>query len=329
MKRINVEANNHSYDIFIGSSLLDEIDKYLDKEKKYVVITDDYLPKKYLDKIKEKINILTYEIAFGEKSKTINTVLDIISFLENNNVDKGYEIIALGGGVINDIAGFVASIYKRGLKYTNIPTTLLAQVDASIGGKTGVNFDEKKNLIGSIYPPRQVLIDTKTLETLDQRNFNNGMAEIIKVAMIYDKDLFYKLLKDEDVKKNIEEYIFEAVLIKRYFIEKDEFDLKERRALNFGHTIGHALEMADLSLLHGEAVAYGMKLMSFYNKDLIKLLDKFDLNKELNISFDKLVPMIKQDKKEMSNKFNLIIVKDIGKYEIIEYNLDEIKKFWR
>jgi 3-dehydroquinate synthase len=333
MKTIEINIPNKEYKVHINNGLLYDIDKYIDVFREIVIVTDDFIPKEYLKILKTKIpNPLIFEVPMGETSKSIDVAYTIINEMIEENISRGALIIALGGGVVGDLTGFIASIYMRGIDFIQIPTTLLSQIDSSVGGKVGINSENMKNSIGSFYQPKVVLIDPTTLNTLSEKEFNNGIAEMIKYGLIADKSLFYDIL-EKDVKENIEYYIYKCIEIKRSVVVNDEFDTGIRQILNFGHTIGHAIEQdSKYNLLHGEAVSVGMNLMSLnttYHDDIVKILNKYSL--PLTYKYDKetIYNIIKTDKKVKNNKLNIIVVDEVGNGLIKTINLEEIKKYLR
>ena len=331
MIKINIPIKDNSYNVFIKRGLLSDIDNYIDLNRQIVIITDDFIPKVYLNTIKQKMdNLIVFEVPQGETSKSMEITYSIISDMVDSNITRKCLIIALGGGVIGDLAGFIASIYMRGVDFIQIPTTLLAQIDSSVGGKVGINAPSMKNAIGSFYQPQLVLIDPNTLKTLSQREFSNGIAEMIKYGMISDKSLFLDLYEDK-VLNNIEKYIEKCIKIKRDLVVKDVFDNGERQLLNYGHTIGHALEQySNYNLLHGESISIGMALMSkkyrFYT-DLVKLLQKYGLPHKYEYDSDKIYEFIQTDKKASMNILNIILVDKIGNSFINPIKIEKIKEY--
>ena len=279
MKKIRVRLKNRSYDIIIGRGVLNRLGlivKKLNLGRNAVIITNTTVSKLYGKKI-EKIlksaglGVLTLAVPDSEKSKSLETASVILEKLSAYDRNKKIFIIAFGGGVVGDLAGFVAAVYKRGVPYIQVPTTLLAQVDSAIGGKTAVDLPIAKNLVGAIYQPRLVLSDTALLKTLPKRQMQNGLAEIIKYGAIEDASLFSFIGKN--IRKLLSydmrslEYVIErSSAIKTGFVEKDEFDRTGYRALlNYGHTIGHAIEASSgysRRYTHGEAIAIGMMAAS-------------------------------------------------------------------
>jgi len=331
MKEINIPIKDNSYNVYINSGILLNISDYIDLEREIVIITDDFIPKTYLNTIKEKMsNLQIFEIPQGETSKSMEIAYSILDEMVNSKVTRNCLVIALGGGVVGDLAGFVSSIYMRGVDYIQIPTTLLSQIDSSVGGKVGINSTTMKNAIGSFYQPKMVLIDPDTLKTLSKREFNNGLAEMIKYAMISDKPLFNALLQEE-LPHDLTDYIERCIRIKKEFVINDVYDHGERQILNFGHTIGHAIEKnSNLSLLHGESISIGMVMMSKkynYYPDLVKMLSKYSLPTNYEYNKEDLYKHIQTDKKSSNKYLNIILVKNIGEGFIKRIKIEEIKNY--
>lgn len=337
MRKLNIELKDHSYDIYIEEGLLFHLNKYIKnvyKEKKIFIITDDKVASFYLDTV---VNSLSsdYEVDYviipnGEESKNINVYADVCEKLITKGIRRNYLLLALGGGVVGDLTGFIASTLFRGLPYIGVPTSLLSQMDSSIGGKTGIDFNGRKNIIGAFKQPLMVLIDPNSLNTLEKCEFNNGMGELIKHGAIGNKKLLNMLVSKPCINEDI---IYESLTVKKKLVELDEFDLKERMFLNFGHTFGHAVELK-LGYKHGEAVAVGM-LMALkmgidlgvtekYCYDLIENVIKlYELPCDLLDYKDYLKDAI-YDKKNLAGKVRFILISDIGKpfmYEIKEEEL--------
>ena len=268
----------------------------------------------------------------GEKAKSIQNFQKILNFLADNNFDRTDLIIAVGGGVVGDISGYVASAYLRGIQFIQIPTTLLAQVDSSVGGKTAINISAGKNLVGAFYNPKGVIIDTSVLKTLPNREFKAGLAEVIKYALIKNKSLFSLLEKHAKEillmdQKIIEEIIFASIYTKAQIVTRDEKEDGIRAILNFGHTFGHAIEAHGKykKILHGEAVAKGMKVASRISflenlisekeyKKVISLLEMFEFDLSLNqYNYEELKPYIFRDKKIKAGRLNLVLLNRLSK----------------
>lgn len=333
--KVNLEEN--SYPIIIEKGSIKNISKHLKdkfKGKKIAIISDNIVYGIYGDLIKEELEAEGYTakaivIPAGEKSKSFSTLPAVYNELLEFKLTRTDIILALGGGVVGDLAGFVASTYLRGVPFIQIPTTLLAQVDSSVGGKVGVDLEKGKNLVGGFYHPKLVIIDPEVLNTLSDRIFKDGLAEVIKYGCIKDKDLFDKLKAYKDKKaliEDIEEIIYTCCDIKRKVVEEDEKDTGERMLLNFGHTLGHAIEQYYKyeRYTHGEGVAIGMYqiMKSAYSKGLVPesvaeeikdILIKYDLPYSLDgENIDELINVIKLDKKNINNSLSLILLKEIG-----------------
>lgn len=338
MKKINLKLTQSYPIIFLkGLSELSLILKGYLQQKKVLIISDTNVAEFYLDTVKAlltKDNILVHSYVFkaGEKQKTIKTLSDIIDYAMSVGIDRQYVVIALGGGVVGDIAGFFASVYMRGLKYIQLPTTLLAMVDSSIGGKTAVNTETGKNIAGTFYQPQCVLINPQFLHTLNSRHLKNGMAEVIKYAVSFD-DKFFQQLKLIFNKSIISEQDFAYIIYKscKYkadIVQEDEKETKGiRDLLNFGHTFAHALETVTKykKFLHGEAVVLGMifvcklaEKISYAKKGTAEILEDMlinaGFNTKINIKYDheKFLKVMKRDKKSISKKIKFVLPQRIG-----------------
>ena len=308
----------------------------LKMHKKTLIISDDGVPQKIVKKVetvsKSSTKIFKIILQNGEKAKSIQNFQKILNFLADNNFDRTDLIIAVGGGVVGDISGYVASAYLRGIQFIQIPTTLLAQVDSSVGGKTAINISAGKNLVGAFYNPKGVIIDTSVLKTLPNREFKAGLAEVVKYALIKNKSLFSLLEKHAKEillmdQKIIEEIIFASIHTKAQIVTRDEKEDGIRAILNFGHTFGHAIEAHGKykKILHGEAVAKGMKVASRISflenlisekeyKKVISLLEMFEFDLSLNqYNYEELKPYIFRDKKIKAGRLNLVLLNRLSK----------------
>jgi len=324
MKKISIKTKITEYDV----NFTDDIEKILNSFIDNVfIITDDNIYSEYSNTINRYKN---YCIKPGEKSKTFDTVKIILEKLEEVNFQKTDILVAIGGGVVGDITGFVASVFKRGTRYIQIPTSLIGMVDSSIGGKTGINSDDSKNIYGTIYQPEQVLINTSFLNTLPAEEIVNGYGEIIKYALL-DKDFFDFLISKKNI-ENLDEIIYKCINIKKKYVEKDEMDQNVRMKLNLGHTFGHCIEH-NYYIKHGIAILYGIDIIiaKFGNgktkNDLNKLLKLFDVNLDRKFDYKKLVEMVSNDKKIREGKLNLIIPISIGETKIVEFDLESLYDF--
>ena len=267
----------------------------------------------------------------GENNKSLKNYQLVIDKLIQGDYSRKDYIIALGGGVVTDLAGFVASTYKRGMNLINIPTTTLAMVDASVGGKVALNFDKLKNVIGSFYHPNCILIDIDTLETLPKRHYINGVIEALKTGMIGDKEL-YNIFFNGDYRDHIEEIIYRSLQYKIKIVEQDEKEENIRKVLNFGHTFGHAYETYFLmkNYLHGEAVALGIVTISKdkpYLEDIKKIFTKWGIKLNINVEKDKIINIIRNDKKCDDDIVDLIIVDEIGKSKIVPTKIEDLSRY--
>lgn len=333
MKIIDVTSKQRDYKIYIENNLLHNLSEYLDTSRNYVIISDDLIPNQYINLVKKACpNNIFIDFPSGEKSKSFEQYIRIIDILQSKNVKKDSCIIALGGGVTGDLSGFIASTYLRGIDYIQIPTSLLAQIDSSVGGKVAINTLKSKNSVGNFYPPLKVLIDPKTLDTLNGRHVFNGISEMIKYGMIYSRDLFNDLL-EKDIFDDLEKYIYDSLMIKKYFVEEDEYDKSLRQILNFGHTYGHAYEAYYnfQKYLHGEAIALGMIRVT-KNQDVLdklhQILNKYSLPTSDEVNLKELTKYIKNDKKNNSEYLNLILVDEIGSARIVKVKEDKDEYNW-
>jgi len=330
MKKINIEILNKptSYDIIIGRNLLNEVKNLIPDQSKYsmnVIIFDSNIDSSTLDNIKILFNdALFISIDLTNSKKSFEQFLDIQKALMKYNVDRNSLILSLGGGSTGDLVAFIASTYNRGVDYVHIPTTLLAMIDSSIGGKTGLDFEDGKNLIGSFYHPQLVIVDTNFLLTLRKEEITSGLFEAIKYGVAFDLELFLF------IKENINDLYSINILtkiikwccqIKTDIIMKDEKDNNIRNKLNFGHTIGHAIESI-YNIRHGEAVAYGMLCAAYLSRDnntldnneldeIVKLINHFDLP-EIVFDIKKILEQLSKDKKRINGKNNFILLNSIG-----------------
>ena len=264
----------------------------------------------------------------GEQSKCFDNYKMLLEKMVEYSFTRTDCVIAVGGGVVGDLSGFVASSYMRGVDFYNIPTTLLSQLDSSIGGKVAIDLNGVKNIIGAFYQPNCVIIDSNTLSTLDKRQLHAGLCEAIKMSLTSDKELFGLIENTENLEKDIDIVIEKSLLIKKNVVEIDPKEKGLRKILNFGHTIGHAIE-SDTGLLHGECVGLGMLLMcdQSIKTRLLKVLEKFSLPTKVNCDTDTLISYIAHDKKASGNKITVIVVNQIGTYEMREIEISEIRNY--
>ena len=293
--------------------------------RRVMIVTDSLVPEVYAQSVEAQCGQgRIHVIPAGERSKSFEELHRLLAAMLDFNMDRTDCVVAVGGGVVGDLAGFAASCYMRGVDFYNIPTTLLAQVDSSVGGKTGIDFNGVKNLVGAFYQPKGVMIDTDVLKTLDPRQLRAGMAESIKMALTCDRELFEMIENGIDTEKLIER----SLKIKAYVVERDEKENGLRRVLNFGHTVGHAIESYNNGrLLHGECVALGMLPMCSerVRERLVPVLKKYGLPTEITDSADALTPYIIHDKKSDSDGINTVFVGEIGSFSFEKLSVDEIR----
>lgn len=342
MKKIRINVSE-PYDVLIGGGLLAEAGERITplvKGKRAVIVTDGNVHALYTEpllKSLEKAGISAEAFVFeaGEERKSAQTLLSLYDFLAKQNITRSDFLIALGGGVVGDLTGFAAATYLRGIDYVQIPTSLLAQVDSSVGGKTAIDIPAGKNLVGSFKQPKLVLADTDTLRTLPDDFFTDGMGEVVKYGMIASESLF-SLLETGKAKDNLEAVISECVDIKRWVVEEDEFDTGLRMILNFGHTLGHSIERYYhyRGITHGKAVAAGMYLMTSLaergglienplSERLKGCLEKYGLPVSAEIGGEALYEGAVHDKKRFSDTINIILCKTVGKAEIVKFSLSD------
>ena len=345
MTSITIQTSK-PYDVLIASGLLASIGKYISSvsNSKHTVLVSDsnvwplYGDSTVLSLQQEGFTVLSYVFPAGEESKNGTTYLSLLNYLAENRITRSDMIIALGGGVVGDLTGFTAATYLRGIRYIQVPTTLLAMVDSSVGGKTAIDLPAGKNLVGAFYQPSLVLCDTSTLSTLPSEVFRAGCAEVIKYAMLYSVDLFTHLEMHGPAFCQ-EEVIARCIQFKRDVVIEDEFDNGVRQMLNLGHTFGHGVEAAShFQISHGEAVAIGMAMIvraaaarNMCTADacdrLHRLLNNFDLPQKTDLNIDTIFDAALSDKKRAGNTINLIIPEQIGFCRIYPTPIDQMKSF--
>lgn len=340
MKSIHIGASD-PYEVIIEDGALAKIGTILEttlgKLCKIAIISDSNVFPLYGDYVVEKLKEIGFTVVFyvfpaGEASKNAATYLEILNFLAEQQLTRTDAIIALGGGVTGDMAGFAAATYLRGITYIQVPTTLLAMVDSSVGGKTAIDLPAGKNLVGAFYQPKLVLCDLSTLNTLPENVFRDGCAEIIKYSILYDSTLFSHL-KTTGLQFNRESVISRCVELKRDVVAEDEFDKGARQMLNLGHTIGHGVEkQSNFTITHGQAVAIGMSIVSkasnrdVYN-ELIDLLKLFRLPSTTTFTAKELFISALSDKKRSGDIVNLIVPNAIGDCYIMPMPVSKLESF--
>ncbi len=339
-QRLTINQNSKPiYDIVYENdfnNLPVELEKFDIAEKKLCIITDSKVKGLYGDEVCEFLKdkckqIVVFSFPDGEKSKNLDTIKEIYEFLIQNKFDRKDMLLALGGGVVGDMTGFAAATYLRGIDFVQIPTTLLAQVDSSIGGKTGVDFDQYKNMVGAFYMPKLVYTNLSTLRSLDDRQYYSGMGEVMKHGLIKNASYYEWLIEnmyeihDRDL-EILEEMVVKSNTIKKLVVEKDPTEKGDRALLNFGHTIGHAIEKAmNFELSHGECVALGCVAAAFisWKRELLSMDEYYEIRDmfvpfNLPISIDNINPeeilqLTASDKKMEGDQIKFILLKKVGK----------------
>lgn len=345
METVRVSASKE-YNVYIGSGFLSSVGERIKEIKnpcRAVIVSDDTVYSLYGETVKkslEKSGFTVCEFIFphGEKSKSLLTFGEIQEFCAENSITRTDLFVALGGGVTGDLTGFAAASYLRGVDFVQIPTTVLAMVDSSVGGKTAVNLNAGKNLCGAFYQPIAVYADCETLNTLPEETFSEGCAEIIKYGMILDGD-FLTFLQNNSIKDNIEKVIKRCVKIKRDVVNRDEFENGDRKLLNFGHTIGHAVEKcSNLTISHGNAVSIGMVIAARgayktgmvnedFTKVLLPVLEANSLPVKCEFSAEELYAAAFSDKKRSLDTISLIVPEKYGLCKIQKVSVKNLKEF--
>lgn len=344
MKEVIVSASKE-YKVIIDKGIIDNVGEYIKDTvggRIAAIITDDIVDDLYGNRVEKSLleqGYIVEKCVFenGEKSKNAYTYINIVNFLAEHKISRTDIVVALGGGVVGDMVGFAAATYLRGIKFIQIPTTLLAAVDSSVGGKTAIDLETGKNLVGAFYQPSLVICDYLTLDTLKPEIFSDGCAEVIKYGVIASKELFNMCI--EGIKKNIEEIIYECIKIKRDIVAQDEFDTGLRQLLNYGHTIGHGVEACSgYTITHGKGVSIGMVAITKAAVEIgmcsKEVLDKLkeclalcNLPLETDFSADELYEVMLSDKKINGTNINLVIPTEIGKAILHKVKTTELKEY--
>lgn len=345
MKTITVNASRH-YNIFVGSGLLHMLSDYIKQIKqpcKAVIISDTNVWPLYGETAASSLiaagfDVSSYVFTAGESSKNVETYISILNYLAEKNITRSDCLVALGGGVVGDITGFVAATFLRGIDYIQVPTSLLAMVDSSVGGKTAIDLPGGKNLAGAFWQPRIVLCDIKVLSSLPRDVFLDGCAEVIKYGVLFDEKLFNDL-EENGPDFSLEETIAKCITWKRDVVIQDEFDTGERQKLNLGHTVGHAVEkISDYTISHGRAVAAGMSIISRASSQygycayadcqrICSILEQFELPCSTDYSVKQLISIMLSDKKRFGETVSLIVPRSIGNCDICPFPISELDSF--
>ncbi|MBQ8371701.1 MAG: 3-dehydroquinate synthase [Clostridia bacterium] len=323
MTVLHLELGENSYDIQIGNGLLGRCNEFFNLNRRVIVVTDSGVPAEYARTVAsgaKEARIVT--VPMGEGSKSIEGLSTVLTAMSEFDMKRGDCAVAVGGGVVGDLTGFAAACYMRGIDFYNVPTTLLSQVDSSIGGKTAINFGGIKNIVGAFHQPRGVIVDTDVLVTLPERQIASGLAESVKMSLTSDKELFEKFerMSYEGIKAEIESIITASLMIKKSVVEQDERESGLRKILNFGHTFGHGVEAEEEmhGLYHGECVAIGMLPMcsDSVRARLAPVLEKLSLPTKFSGNLESALGFMLHDKKSAERGIDAVLVDEVGSCRI-------------
>ena len=327
---LEIKTGHGSYPVYIERGVLKNAAELADAEGRVFIVTDSGIPAVWTDCLRQQFpDADVFVIPQGEGSKNLEVYKELVSDMLDCGISRKDTVIALGGGVAGDLVGFAAATYMRGLRFVNIPTTVLSQVDSSIGGKTGVDLEDTKNIIGAFWQPSAVIIDPDVLSTLPERQMNAGLAEAVKAGIIRDPELF-AIFEGPDARNRSEEIIYRALKVKKDIVEADERESGERKLLNFGHTFGHAYESyyGLGRYLHGECVAMGM--MTVIDDPQLKerlraVLEKLGLPTHCDADPDRIMELMRSDKKADHGVIDLVMADEPGKGYIKSTDLEELR----
>ncbi|MBR4973822.1 MAG: 3-dehydroquinate synthase [Clostridia bacterium] len=327
---IPVKTSTGEYNIYLERGGLQKVKEFLNLNRKVLIVTDSGVPEIYAKTVaSQSENPFIVTIPMGEASKCFDTYKMLLSKMVEFSFTRTDCVVAVGGGVVGDLAGFVAASFMRGVDFYNIPTTVLSQVDSSIGGKVAIDFEGIKNIVGAFYPPKAVVIDSDTLKTLPGRQISNGLAESVKMAMTSDENLF-RIFETQEIMPNIDQIIEASLRIKKFVVEQDEKESGLRKILNFGHTLAHAIESQNemQNLYHGECVALGMLPMcdKAIRERLVKVLNKLEIPTQIELEKEIILEAIKHDKKMSGENITVITVEKIGEFKMKNISLDQLKE---
>ena len=342
MRTIQVNASK-SYKVKIGTNILSEVTDVLSEGQNVAIVTDETVALLHLEKLKNTLaqagfKAEVFMFPSGEESKCIQVLSCLLEWLAEIPLTRSDILIAFGGGVTGDLAGFAASIYLRGIEFIQVPTTLLAAIDSSVGGKTGIDLQAGKNLAGSFWQPKEVVCDLALLDTLSEETFAEGSAEAIKAAILVDNEMF-EMIRKGKIKEELEEIIYRCVSMKRNLVEEDEFDTGARQLLNLGHTFGHCVEkLSNFEITHGNAVAIGLALImeaaaayghcTKADKDaVIEALHANGLYIDCPYKADEMLEVMQRDKKRKGDNLTLILPRKIGECFLQTMTLEEAKRY--
>ena len=327
--RIPVKTASGGYEIVLKRGALSRVGEYMNLNRRVLIVTDDGVPAEYAKTVAAAAaepHIFT--LPQGEASKNIENYQNILRTLVVEGFTRSDCVVAVGGGVVGDLAGFAAATFMRGIDFYNVPTTVLSQVDSSIGGKTAIDFEGYKNIVGAFWPPKRVIIDPDTLKTLPKRQVSNGLAEAVKMSLTSDPELF-EIFEQSDPFSMLDTIIERSLLIKKRVVEEDETEAGLRRILNFCHTVAHAIESENemQNFYHGECVAMGMLYTASpaVRERLLPVLNKLSLPTGTDIGTEKLLNAIRHDKKMSGKEITVVLVSAPGVYELKKMSLSELE----
>ena len=325
---IHMDLKENSYDIVVERGILSRVGELLNLNRRVLVVTDSGVPKEYAEAVASQCrDAVICSVESGEASKSLEVFGKLLGKMLENNFSRKDCVVAVGGGVVGDLSGFVASAYMRGIDFYNIPTTLLSQIDSSIGGKTAINLGNVKNIVGAFYQPKKVIIDPDVLSTLPPRQISNGLAEAVKMALTSDSELF-DIFENKSIEDSIDQIIVRSLNIKKNVVEQDEKEAGLRKILNFGHTIGHGIESSEnlKELFHGECVALGLIPMCHENirPRVIEVLKKCNLYNLIDFDWESITQAAFHDKKADGDVVTVTTVPEIGSFELKTVQCSEV-----
>ena len=325
---ISMNLGDIGYDIVVERGLLKKAKEHLDLDRRVLVVTDSGVPADYASTVAEQCREgIICKIEQGEASKSMGGFEKLLQTMLDHGFSRKDCVVAVGGGVVGDLSGFAASVYMRGIDFYNIPTTLLSQIDSSIGGKTAINFGGVKNIVGAFYQPKKVLVDPDLLKTLPDRQISNGLAEAVKMALTSDKELF-DIFENKDVGQSLDDIIVRSLNIKKSVVELDEKESGLRKILNFGHTVGHGIESSEgmSELYHGECVALGMIPMcgEKIRPRVIEVLKKCGLYRTAEYDWQRIAAAAFHDKKADGDTVTVTTVDVIGSFKMKDISCNEL-----
>lgn len=327
---IPAKTSTGEYNIVLKRGALTQLSLHLKLDRRALIVTDSGVPEIYAQTVAAQCKeALIVTIPQGEASKCFDSFKLLLEKAVEYGLTRTDCVIAVGGGVVGDLAGFVAASFMRGIDFYNIPTTVLSQVDSSIGGKVAIDFCGYKNIVGAFYPPKAVIIDSNTLKTLPERQISNGLAEAVKMSLTSNKELF-SMFEEDNIDENIDRIIEESLKIKRFVVQSDEKEQGLRKILNFGHTLAHAIESQNelADLYHGECVALGMIPMCSekVRERLLNVLKKLNLPTSFDYDTDTIINAVKHDKKMSGNDITVVYVPEIGEFEMRKMAFEDYAK---